>query len=70
VAYRLAKYTSKKLLPKLQTRELEEKTGLTDIPLTHPHVYIELGWKDFMISKVLYHVLTGTQKTPFQLLLI
>jgi ADP-ribose pyrophosphatase YjhB (NUDIX family) len=42
-------------------RELEEKTGLTDIPLTQRGiVYIESTMQGTTISKVLYHVFQGT----------
>ncbi|HSX17508.1 MAG TPA: NUDIX domain-containing protein [Patescibacteria group bacterium] len=45
------------------TRELEEKTGLAGIPLTHRGIaYIEAKMDDFMISKVLYHVFEGHTK--------
>lgn len=41
-------------------RELEEKTGLTGIPLTHRGMaYIEARQDDYTISKVLYHVFHG-----------
>ncbi len=41
-------------------RELQEKTGLQDIPLTHRGVvYIEATQDGQLISKVLYHVFHG-----------
>lgn len=41
-------------------RELEEKTGLTNVPLTHRGIaYVEAKMDDFTISKVLYHIFQG-----------
>jgi 8-oxo-dGTP pyrophosphatase MutT (NUDIX family) len=41
-------------------RELQEKTGLTDIPLQHRGIaYIEATMRGATISKVLYHIFQG-----------
>jgi 8-oxo-dGTP pyrophosphatase MutT (NUDIX family) len=46
-------------------RELQEKTGLTGIPLTHRGmVYIEAQKQGTTISKVLYHVFHGDVPAP------
>lgn len=47
-------------------RELYEKAGLTDVPLTHRGImYFESKIKGVLISKVLYHVFEGvTEQMP------
>jgi ADP-ribose pyrophosphatase YjhB (NUDIX family) len=61
----LGKVHYEETIAQAATRELKEKTGLQNIPLTHRGLaYIEARQDDVVISKVLYHVFHGNVAEP------
>jgi 8-oxo-dGTP pyrophosphatase MutT (NUDIX family) len=65
VGFPLGKIHFEETIQEAALRELEEKTGLTDVILTHRGVvYLESKIKGTAISKVMYHLFQGRVADP------